>query len=119
MGNWALAAEDRPREKRLARGADTLGTNELLAVVLGTGTRRLSALELADEILSSAGGLAGLAQSSPDGLARLRGLKGGPAARVGGGPGLGRGGAQWVFGSSPRSLSRGGGSSGGGPHPVS
>jgi DNA repair protein RadC len=82
MGNWALPAEDRPREKLLARGADVLGTNELLAVVLGTGTRRLSALELADEILSSAGGLAGLAQSSPDSLARLRGLKAARAARL-------------------------------------
>ncbi len=70
-----MAPEDRPREKLLARGAEVLGTNELLAVVLGTGTPRLSALELANEILSSAGGLTGLAHLSPNGLARLKGLK--------------------------------------------
>jgi DNA repair protein RadC len=82
MGNWSLLPEDRPREKLLARGASGLGTNELLAVVLGTGTRRLSALELADEILASAGGLVGLAQLSPNGLARLRGLKAARTARL-------------------------------------
>ena len=70
-----MAPEDRPREKLLARGAEVLGTNELLAVVLGTGTPRLSALELANEILSSAGGLTGLAHLSPNGMARLKGLK--------------------------------------------
>ncbi len=70
-----MAPEDRPREKLLARGTEVLGTNELLAVVLGTGTPRLSALELANEILSSAGGLTGLAHLSPPGLARLKGLK--------------------------------------------
>jgi len=75
MGTWEMAPEDRPREKLLARGAEVLGTNELLAVVLGTGTPRLSALELANEILSSAGGLTGLAHLSPNGLARLKGLK--------------------------------------------
>ena len=70
-----MAPEDRLREKLLARGAEVLGTNELLAVVLGTGTPRLSALELANEILSSAGGLTGLAHLSPNGMARLKGLK--------------------------------------------
>ena len=70
-----MAPEDRLREKLLARGAEVLGTNELLAVVLGTGTPRLSALELANEILSSAGGLTGLAHLLPNGMARLKGLK--------------------------------------------
>lgn len=75
MGTWDMAPEDRLREKLLARGAEVLGTNELLAVVLGTGTPRLSALELANEILSSAGGLTGLAHLLPNGMARLKGLK--------------------------------------------
>lgn len=82
MGGWSIAPEDRPREKLLARGAEVLGTNELLALVLGTGTPRLSALELANEILSSAGGLSGLAHLSPNGLARLNGLKAARTARL-------------------------------------
>ena len=82
MGTWDMAPEDRPREKLLSRGAEVLGTNELLAVVLGTGTHRLSALRLANEILSSAGGLTGLAHLSPNGLARLKGLKTARTARL-------------------------------------
>ena len=77
-----LAPEDRPREKLLAQGAEVLGTNELVAVVLGTGTRSLSALELANHVLSSTGGLLGLARSTPDSLSRLRGLKSARTARL-------------------------------------
>ncbi|MFQ5792265.1 MAG: UPF0758 domain-containing protein, partial [Acidobacteriota bacterium] len=77
-----LPPQDRPREKLLERGAEVLGNNELLAVVLGTGTRRLSALDLANQILQTAGGLRGLARLSPGGLGRLRGLKAARAARV-------------------------------------
>jgi DNA repair protein RadC len=77
-----LASEDRPREKLLSQGAEFLGTNELLAVVLGTGTRNVSALELANQILQTAGGLKDLARFSPGGLTRLRGLKAARAARL-------------------------------------
>jgi DNA repair protein RadC len=77
-----LASEDRPREKLLARGAEFLGTNELLAVLLGTGTRNLSALDLANQILKAAGGLKELARLTPGGLFRLRGLKAARAARL-------------------------------------
>ena len=73
---------DRPREKLLARGAATLGANELLAVILGSGTNGSSALELANELLERAGGVAGLNQLSPSALAQLRGLKDARAARI-------------------------------------
>jgi DNA repair protein RadC len=42
---------DRPREKLLARGPASLTGVELLAVLLGSGTRRLSILDLAARIL--------------------------------------------------------------------
>jgi DNA repair protein RadC len=77
-----IASEDRPREKLLAQGAEVLGTNELLAVLLGTGTRNLSALDLANQILKAAGGLKELARLTPGGLFRLRGLKAARAARL-------------------------------------
>ncbi len=73
---------DRPREKLLERGAATLGVNELLAVVLGSGTKNLSALELANELLSRIGGLEGLTEASPSALAKLRGLKDARVARI-------------------------------------
>ena len=77
-----ILPSDRPREKLLERGAATLGVNELLAVVLGSGTKNLSALELANEILSSAGGLEGLNRQSPTALVKHRGLKDARAARI-------------------------------------
>jgi DNA repair protein RadC len=77
-----LSPEDRPREKLLAHGAESLGVNELLAVVLGCGSRRLSALELANRLLDISGGLAGLSQSTPEALSSLHGLKQARAARI-------------------------------------
>jgi DNA repair protein RadC len=73
---------DRPREKLLLMGADGLGTNELLAVVLGTGTRYDSALDLANQILGAVGGVKGLARLSAEELTGIRGLKEARAARV-------------------------------------
>ena len=53
----ALAAADRPREKLVRVGADALGDNELVAVVLGAGQRSRGALELANSLLAAVGGL--------------------------------------------------------------
>ncbi len=49
---------ERPREKLLERGADALSDAELLAVLLGSGSRGKDALALGRELLSAAGGLA-------------------------------------------------------------
>lgn len=76
------SAADRPREKLLERGAESLGVNELLAVVLGSGTRASSALDLANQLLDGAGGLEGLSRATVAGLARWRGLKQARAARI-------------------------------------
>ncbi|HTT44282.1 MAG TPA: DNA repair protein RadC [Steroidobacteraceae bacterium] len=48
---------ERPREKLLARGAHALSDAELLALLLGCGTRGRSALELARGLLSDFGSL--------------------------------------------------------------
>lgn len=47
--NWA--ADDRPREKLLLKGAAALSNSELLAILLNNGSKDRSALELAKEIL--------------------------------------------------------------------
>ena len=41
-----LPAQDRPRERLIARGAESLSERELLALVLGKGRQGESALEL-------------------------------------------------------------------------
>ena len=73
-------SEERPRERLFRHGAAALSSRELLAVVLGSGSARASALDLAEA--SSRDGLRGLAARS---LAELEGEPGlGPAkaARV-------------------------------------
>jgi DNA repair protein RadC len=47
----AMAMEDRPREKFIAQGSDHLTNSELLAILLNTGTRENSALDLAKRLL--------------------------------------------------------------------
>ena len=82
MNLEALWPEDRPRQKLIERGAATLGVNELLAVLLGSGTKNASALELANQLLRHAGGLEGLHRQSPAGLACVPGLKEARVARI-------------------------------------
>lgn len=69
--------EERPRERMLAYGAGALSNAELVAILLRTGTRRESAVTLAQRLLKSSGGLRGLANRSLDELCELRGI--GPA----------------------------------------
>ncbi|MDR0424545.1 MAG: DNA repair protein RadC [Clostridiales Family XIII bacterium] len=66
---------ERPREKMRFMGAKRLSNSELLAILLGSGTRNMSATALADSILSmDKGGLAYLAECLPEELAALRGM---------------------------------------------
>ena len=51
-----VAPHDRPREKLQRLGAAALGDNELLAIVLGHGRARASALDLANAVLGASGG---------------------------------------------------------------
>lgn len=47
--NWA--ADDRPREKMLNKGASALSDSELLAILINNGSKDKSALDLAKEVL--------------------------------------------------------------------
>jgi DNA repair protein RadC len=49
------AEDDRPREKLILKGRSACSDAELLAILLGSGTRELSALELSREVLQKAG----------------------------------------------------------------
>lgn len=49
--NWAV--EDRPREKLVKKGVDSLSDAELLAILIGSGTRNITAVELSKSILAS------------------------------------------------------------------
>jgi DNA repair protein RadC len=70
----AVPPHERPRERLLARGAEGLADRELLALILGNGTRGTSALDLASELLAEYGGLSQLAKARPEELSRRAGL---------------------------------------------
>jgi DNA repair protein RadC len=66
--------EERPRERLLARGAKALSDAELVAILLRTGIRNKTAVDLAGELLGKFGGVAKMLEAD------LRGIKGlGPA----------------------------------------
>jgi DNA repair protein RadC len=77
-----VAPHDRPREKLARAGPGALGDNELLALVIGHGTRRAGALDLANELLTGIGGVRGLARATLPQLAAVPGLGAVKATRV-------------------------------------
>ena len=77
-----IGPHDRPREKLARAGAEALGDNELLALLLGAGTRGRSALDVANSLLESAGGLRALTRMGRDELLRAHGVGAARAARV-------------------------------------
>jgi DNA repair protein RadC len=79
----------RPRERLAARGAASLSDDELLAVLVGSGTAKRSALIIANELVRGVGGLRSLGQSD---VTRLRecGLGAATAVRIAAACELGR-----------------------------
>ena len=77
-----VAPQDRPREKLERLGAHGLGDNELVALVLGSGSREAGALALANRLIASAGGLHGLPRVGVDGLRHLEGVGPAKAAQI-------------------------------------
>lgn len=73
---WAL--EDRPREKLIAKGISSLSSAELLAIVIGSGTRSDTAVELSRKLLNLVGNnLHELGKLDLINLRKIRGI--GPA----------------------------------------
>lgn len=81
MGLDHLPTHSLPREKLLTRGAASLSDAELLAILLRTGTAGRNVLLMAQEVLDTCGGLAGLLLADAVQLKRIKGL-GGSAKRA-------------------------------------
>ena len=75
-----IPADARPREKLLAHGPASLADAELIALLLRTGMKGVSVLQLAQQLLDQFGGLQGLLHAGPNELKRIKGL--GPAKRA-------------------------------------
>lgn len=79
----ALPRSERPVEKTITKGASALSNSELLAILLGSGTREKSAIGLAEDIISKdKSGISYLAESSVQELMSINGIGQSKAARV-------------------------------------
>ncbi len=70
-----LPYSERPRERMLSQGAGMLSNTELLAILIGTGTRNESAMSLAEQIISKEEeGLHFLGSAVPQELSEISGV---------------------------------------------
>lgn len=95
--HWA--ADDRPREKMIAKGKGALSNAELIAILIGSGSGEQSAVELARQMLGAAGdNLYNLSKLSVDELKQHKGIGEAKAVSVAAALELGR---RWSI-SSPQ-----------------
>ena len=79
MAGWPQG--ERPKEKLFNKGVASLSDAELLAVILQTGTRGRTSLDIARDMLSRYGGLIGLLAADRASLTANHGIGGAKAAR--------------------------------------
>jgi DNA repair protein RadC len=77
-----LPIDDRPREKLLLRGSQSLTDAELIAILLRTGTKGKSVLTIAQEIINKEKNLAQLASKSSSELKKTSGIGADKAATL-------------------------------------
>lgn len=66
--------DDRPREKLERHGPDVLSDAELIAILLGSGTRKFTAVDVAKQLTLEFEGLAGVARRNFQELSKLNGI---------------------------------------------
>lgn len=75
MNIRALPDNEKPREKLLREGAGKLSNVEILSILIGSGTKSKSAMELAIDILSlDKTGIRYLAECRPEELRKIKGI---------------------------------------------
>ncbi len=75
LGIKSWSPDDRPREKLILKGKSALSDAELIAILLGSGTSSLSAVELAKKVLQPAGNnLHELARHTVKDLIKIKGI---------------------------------------------
>lgn len=73
---------DRPRERLMSDGVEVLSNAELLAILLGSGTKGQNAIELGGEILAGMGGFQGIHRHSIESLMSYKGVGEAKATRI-------------------------------------
>ncbi len=78
--SWPM--DDRPREKLLKKGAGALSNSELLAILLRTGTKGISAIDLARRVLKKFGTFRNMAHIDSRDWKEFKGLGGAKIAHI-------------------------------------
>lgn len=69
-----LPEEERPRERLMRHGVESVSTTELLAILLGSGIKGRHVLQLAAELVSHFGSLKQLSEATVEELCQIKGL---------------------------------------------
>jgi len=77
-----IPQNERPKEKLLTCGADSLSNSELLAIILRTGTQGENVLQLSGRLLSELEGLDGVLSASFNDITSIKGIKEGKASQI-------------------------------------
>jgi DNA repair protein RadC len=77
-----IPQNERPKEKLLTCGADSLSNSELLAIILRTGTQGENVLQLSSRLLSELEGLDGVLSASFNDITSIKGIKEGKASQI-------------------------------------
>ncbi|TDO77364.1 DNA repair protein RadC [Flavobacterium chryseum] len=72
ISDWS--EDDRPREKLMLKGIDALSDAELIAILIGSGSRNESAVDLSKRILASVDNLNSLGKMSVSQLMNFKGI---------------------------------------------
>ncbi|WP_160687264.1 DNA repair protein RadC [Clostridium sp. C2-6-12] len=77
-----IPQNERPKEKLLAYGAESLSNSELLAIILRTGIQGENVLQLSERLLSELDGLDGIFSANFDNITSIKGIKEGKASQI-------------------------------------
>ena len=69
-----MPEHERPRERLVEKGAEALRDAELIAILLRTGLKGVSAVQVAEELLNRFGRLDNLARASLEDLGKVKGI---------------------------------------------
>lgn len=78
----SIPVEDRPQEKLFKLGESSLSNAELLALIIRTGTKENTAVELCQDLLNTYGGLKNILKLRPSDIMKIKGFGPGKAAMV-------------------------------------
>jgi len=73
---------ERPRERLLKEGAESLSDAQLLAIILRTGSNKKTVIDTAMELISRFGGLKGIEEASTKELKSFKGLGNAKIAQI-------------------------------------